>query len=93
METNLMIYIQNERDVYDVIQCLQDTLVKKIQKGVIPEREVLKKCSSVKKIISLGKKYLYEYDHQIASKKDINEAKEIITDNIISTAYYYSGIK
>ena len=91
METNLMIYVQNDRDVYVFIEWLQNTLAKKISKGITPDKEFLKNSSTVKKIICMSKKSLLANDHQVATKSDIMEAKELIVNEIIETAYYIAG--
>ena len=91
METNLMIYVQNDRDVYTLIEWLQNTLAKKIRKGITPDTEFLKNSSTVKKIICMSKNLLFKYDHQVATKSDILEAKELIVNEIIETAYYIAG--
>ena len=91
METNLMIYVQNDRDAYTLIEWLQNTLAKKISKGITPDKEFLKKSSTLKKIICMSEKSLLANDHQIATKSDILEAKELIVNEIIETAYYIAG--
>ena len=91
MKTNLMIYVQNDRDVYVFIEWLQNTLAKKISKGITPDKEFLKNSSTVKKIICMSNKILFKNDHQVATKSDILEAKELIVNEIIETAYYIAG--
>ena len=91
METNLMIYVQNDREVYTLIEWLQNTLAKKISKGITPDKEFLKNSSTVKKIICMSKNLLFKNDHQVATKCDILEAKELIVNEIIETAYYIAG--
>lgn len=50
MNTDLLIiYIRNSRDIYALTEWLQNTLLKKVNRGLTPSVEYLANCSTMKK--------------------------------------------
>lgn len=57
----LAMYIRNTREIYDITAWLQDTLIKKTNKGVQPQAEHLANCSTMKTIIREAAREHAEY--------------------------------
>lgn len=50
MNTDLLIiYIRNSRDIYALTEWLQNTLLKKVNRGLTPSVEYLANCSTMKR--------------------------------------------
>lgn len=48
MNTDLLIiYIRNSRDIYALTEWLQNTLLKKVNRGLTPSVEYLANCSTI----------------------------------------------
>ena len=55
MNTDLLIiYIRNSRDIYALTEWLQNTLLKKVNRGLTPSVEYLANCSTMKKIVRMA---------------------------------------
>ena len=70
----LAMYIRNTREIYDITAWLQDTLIKKINKGVQPQVEHLANCSTMKTIIREAARLSYKYDGITPTKQERQEA-------------------
>lgn len=70
----LAMYIRNTREIYNITSWLQDTLIKKINKGVQPQVEHLANCSTMKAIIREAAKLLYQYDRITPTRQEKQEA-------------------
>lgn len=100
MNTDLLIiYIRNSRDIYALTEWLQNTLLKKVNRGLTPSVEYLANCSTMKKIVRMAAKMLSDQDHKTATSKKKNKQQEntrpILSDawNIFlnSNNNYFSG--
>lgn len=100
MNTDLLIiYIRNSRDIYALTEWLQNTLLKKVNRGLTPSVEYLANCSTMKKIVRMAAKMLSDQDHKTATKQEKNKQQEntrpILSDawNIFlnSNNNYFSG--
>lgn len=100
MNTDLLIiYIRNSRDIYALTEWLQNTLLKKVNRGLTPSVEYLANCSTMKKIVRMAAKMLSDQDHKTATSKKKNKRQEntrpILSDawNIFlnSNNNYFSG--
>ena len=79
----LAMYIRNTREIYDITAWLQDTLIKKINKG-----EHLANCSTMKTIIREAAKLLYKYDGITPTKQEKQEAAREHAKYILECAQY-----
>lgn len=70
----LAMYIRNTSEIYNITSWLQDTLIKKINKGVQPQVEHLANCSTMKAIIREAAKLLYQYDRITPTRQEKQEA-------------------
>ena len=70
----LAIYVDNSSDIYLITESLFKSLAKKIRNGVVPSVEYLANCSSMKKIIGMAAKLVFEHDH---AKVTPQERKEV----------------
>lgn len=100
MNTDLLIiYIRNSRDIYALTEWLQNTLLKKVNRGLTPSVEYLANCSTMKKIVRMAAKMLSDQDHKPQPSKKKNKQQEntrpILSDawNIFlnSNNNYFSG--
>ena len=70
MNTDLLIiYIRNSRDIYALTEWLQNTLLKKVNRGLTPSVEYLANCSTMKKIVRMAAKMLSDQDHKTATNQ------------------------
>jgi hypothetical protein len=100
MNTDLLIiYIRNSRDIYALTEWLQNTLLKKVNRGLTPSVEYLANCSTMKKIVRMAAKMLSDQDHKTATKQEKNKQQENMRP-ILSNAWniflnsnnnYFSG--
>ena len=100
MNTDLLIiYIRNSRDIYALTEWLQNTLLKKVNRGLTPSVEYLANCSTMKKIVRMAAKMLSDQDHKTATKQE-KEKQQENTRPILSDAWniflnsnnnYFSG--
>lgn len=75
MNTDLLIiYIRNSRDIYALTEWLQNTLLKKVNRGLTPSVEYLANCSTMKKIVRMAAKMLSDQDHKTATKQEKEQA-------------------
>lgn len=58
----LKIYVDNSRDIYSITESLQNSLARKIRKGVAASVERLAVCTSMRRIIRMAAKMVQEYD-------------------------------
>mgnify|MGYP000796714504 CR=1 FL=1 len=101
MNTDLLIiYIRNSRDIYALTEWLQNTLLKKVNRGLTPSVEYLANCSTMKKIVRMAAKMLSDQDiirPQPSKKKNKRQenTRPILSDawNIFlnSNNNYFSG--
>lgn len=85
----LAMYIRNTREIYDITVWLQDTLIKKINKGVQPQVEHLANCSTMKTIIREAAKLLYKYDGITPTKQEKQEASREHAKYILDSVQYF----
>ena len=85
----LAMYIRNTREIYDITAWLQDTLIKKINKGVQPQVEHLANCSTMKTIIREAAKLLYKYDGITPTKQEKQEAAREHAKYIFDSVQYF----
>lgn len=75
MNTDLLIiYICNSRDIYALTEWLQNTLLKKVNRGLTPSVEYLANCSTMKEIVRMAAKMLSDLDHKTATKQEKEQA-------------------
>ena len=94
MNTDLLIiYIRNSRDIYALTEWLQNTLLKKVNRGLTPSVEYLANCSTMKKIVRMAAKMLSDQDHKTATKQEKEQAAREHAWNIFlnSNNNYFSG--
>lgn len=84
----LAMYIRNTREIYNITSWLQDSLIKKINKGVQPQVEYLAKCSAMKTIIREAAKLLYKYDGITPTRQEKKEAAREHAKYILECAQY-----
>lgn len=84
----LAIYIRNTRGIYDITTCLQNSLIKKINKGVHPQIEYLSNCSTMKTITREAAKLLYKYDGITPTRQEKQEAAQEHAKYILECVQY-----
>lgn len=84
----LAMYIRNTREIYNMTSWLQDTLIKKINKGVQPQAEYLANCSAMKTIIRESAKLLYKHDGITPTKQEKQEAAYEHAKYILDSVQY-----
>lgn len=88
MNTDLLIiYIRNSRDIYALTEWLQNTLLKKVNRGLTPSVEYLANCSTMKKIVRMAAKNPYKPENERFTLKLTDEERTTIT-NRINDGYY-----
>lgn len=91
MNTDLLIiYIRNSRDIYALTEWLQNTLLKKVNRGLTPSVEYLANCSTMKKIVRMAAKMLSDQDHKTATKQEKEQAAREHAAYIIGCVEYLS---
>lgn len=91
MNTDLLIiYIRNSRDIYALTEWLQNTLLKKVNRGLTPSVEYLANCSTMKKIVRMAAKMLSDQDHKTATKQEKEQAAREHAAYIIEYVEYLS---
>lgn len=94
MNTNLLIiYIRNSRDIYALTEWLQNTLLKKVNRGLTPSVEYLANCSTMKKIVRMAAKMLSDQDHKTATKQEKEQAAREHAAYIIGCVEYLANNK
>lgn len=86
----LLIYIRNSRDIYALTEWLQNTLLKKVNRGLTPSVEYLANCSTMKKIVRMAAKMLSDQDHKTATKQEKEQAAREHAAYIIGCVEYLS---
>ena len=86
----LIIYINNSRDIYALTECLQNALLKKVNRGLTPSVEYLANCSTMKKIVRMAAKMLSDQDHKTATKQEKEQAAREHAADIIECVEYLS---
>ena len=87
----LAIYVDNSSDIYLITESLFNSLANKIRKGLVPSVEHLANCSSMKKLIGMAAKMVWENDH---AKVTSQERKEVALNHaqyIIDCAEYIAA--
>lgn len=84
----LAMYIRNTKEIYNITSWLQNSLIKKINKGVQPQVEYLANCSAMKSIIIEASKLLYKYDGITPTKQEKQEAAREHAKYILECAQY-----
>lgn len=84
----LVMYIHNTREIYDITAWLQNTLIKKMNKGVQPQVKYLANCSTMKGIIREAAKLLYKYDGITSTKQEKQEAAQEHAKYILECVQY-----
>lgn len=84
----LAMYIRNTREIYDITTWLQNSLIKKINKGIRPQLEYLANCSTMKTIIREAAKLLYKYDGITPTKQEKQEAAREHAKYILECVQY-----
>lgn len=84
----LKVYIDNSRDIYCIIESLQNNLAKKIRKGVAVSVERLAACGSMQRIIRMAAKKVQEYDHNRPTADDRRAVAKVCAAYIIECAEY-----
>lgn len=91
MNTDLLIiYIRNSRDIYALTEWLQNALLKKVNRGLTPSVEYLANCSTMKKIVRMAAKMLFDQDHKTATKQEKEQAAREHAAYIIGYVEYLS---
>lgn len=84
----IAMYIRNTSEIYNITSWLQNSLIKKINKGVQPQVEYLANCSTMKSIIREASKLLYKYDGITPTKQEKQEAAREHAKYIIDSVQY-----
>lgn len=84
----ITMYIRNTRGIYNITSWLQDSLIKKINKGVQPQLEYLANCSTMKTVIREAAKLLYKYDGITPTRQEKQEAAREHAKYIIDSVQY-----
>lgn len=69
---------------------LQNTLLKKVNRGLTPSVEYLANCSTMKKIVRMAAKMLSDQDHKTATKQEKEQAAREHAAYIIGCVEYLS---
>lgn len=85
----LAMYIRNTREIYDITAWLQDTLIKKTDKGVQPQVEHLASCSTMKTIIREAARLLYRYDGITPTRQERQEAAREHAEYILDSVQHF----
>ena len=84
----LKIYVDNSRDIYSITESLQNSLTKKIRKGVRVSVERLASCASMQRIIRMAAKMVQEYDNNRPTADDRRAVAKEHAAYIIECAEY-----
>lgn len=94
MENNvfqLIVYIDNSRDIYAFTEYLQNNLAKKIRKGLAVSEEYLAQCSTMKRIIRMAVKMVRENEGFHPTKKECRQAAKSHAAYIMECAEYLAS--
>lgn len=84
----MVIYINNTYDIYRVTEWLVNCLVKKMQKGLVPDVNHLANCSTMKKILGMAAKLVRENDGARVTAQERKEVALAHAASIIESAEY-----
>lgn len=93
MNTNVMIYVQNSRDIYQITEWLQNCVAKRIKKGQLVSVEHLAGCSSMTKIVRMAVQLCKEWNEPLPTKEEVKEIKREHAEYIIECANYIANAK
>lgn len=69
---------------------LQNSLLKKVKRGLTPSVEYLANCSTMKKIVRMASCMIYEQEHKTATKQEKEQAAREHAAYIIGCVEYLS---
>lgn len=84
----LKIYVDNSRDIYSITESLQNSLAKKIRKGVLVSVERIASCASMQRIIRMAANMVQEYDNNRPTADDRRAVAKEHAAYIIECAEY-----
>lgn len=84
----ITMYIRNTSEIYNTTLCLQNCIIKKINKGIQPQVEHLANCSTMKNIIREAAKLLYKYDGITPTRQEKQEAAREHAKYILDSVQY-----
>lgn len=84
----ITMYIRNTSEIYNTTLCLQNCIIKKINKGIQPQVEHLANCSTMKTIIREAAKLLYKYDGITPTRQEKQEAAREHAKYILDSVQY-----
>lgn len=84
----LAMYIRNTSEIYDITSWLQNCIIKKVNKGILPQLEYLANCSTMKTIIRKAAKLLYKYDGITPTKQEKQQAAREHAEHILDGVQY-----
>lgn len=88
MNTNVMIYVQNSRDIYQITEWLQNSVAKRIKKGQPVTVDHLAGCASMAKIIRMAVAMCRKWQEPLPTKEEVKEIKRMHAEYIIECANY-----
>lgn len=88
----ILLYAQNERDIYNLQQWLAECVAKRIKSGKEVSVEHLANCSTVKDIICMAAKICKRYGEPF-TMQDKKEAAVTIAESIIEDAEFINNNK
>ena len=83
----ILLYAQNERDIYNLQQWLAECVAKRIKSGKDVSVEHLANCSTMKDIIGMAAKICKKYGESF-TMQDRKEASVNIAESIIEDAKF-----
>lgn len=86
--TRLKIYVDNSRDIYAITEGLQNSLAKKIRKGVAVSVDKLAASSSMRRIISQAARMVREFDGERPTADDRRAVAKVHAQYIMECAQY-----
>lgn len=72
----------NDRDAYLIRQQLTESVVKRMKKNLPVSAEVLRNCSTMRKLTAIGSKLCRKWNDSF-TKEDVRETASIMADLII----------
>lgn len=87
----LKIYIRNSRDVYKLTEWLEKCIAKRVAKGQFVDKAYLSECSTMKQIVSMASKLVYQNEEDVhITKEDKKAARLWHSDTVFETGQILS---
>ena len=81
---DLILYAENNSDIYNTLYWVEQALLKKVKRGIVPDREHLIDCSTLRKIQQYAvKQYSKEVTPIYLTSEEKRQLREKFADDIL----------